>query len=141
MTGINAGSSFPVARLLPLVLGAGTAPLVRCVARSLFVGSPRVSVNHDSRYHRRVIDSESLLVLREGNLRAGLWRGASRSAASENEQFDLLAQVCRWGLLRGFLVQRFGAVEVACDGLDAPVEVMFEQLHRALDVPVFDGQQ
>ena len=79
--------------------------------------------------------------LERGKSRAGLWGGAQRSGASESEQFDLLVLACRRGLPGGFFVQRFRAVEVACDDLDAPVEVLFEQLHRALDVPVFDGPQ
>jgi hypothetical protein len=114
---------------------------VRSVARSLVVGSPRVSVNHGSRYLRGVIFSVQLLGLGGEKRGQGFRAGLSAVVTSENEQSVLLVLACRHGLPGGFLVQCFRAGEVARNDLDTPVEVMFEQLYCALDVAIFHGQQ
>lgn len=106
----------------------GTAPLTRRFAPLYLVGSPRVSVNQGSRYRRRVLPSAQGLNSRENkgechrnrHLRAG-------NTCSNSLSYDLFL---------GFSTLRRWVFEVAGDDFDAAIEVVFEQLDRALDISV-----
>ena len=104
---------------------------MRSVARSLFVGSPRVSVNQGSRYHRVVIN------------RCNEWAGGKsfgeRALATGSAVVTAVRQDTG-GCVRGFVEALSGAVEVTRDDLHTAIEVMFEQLYRAFDVTIFGGQ-